>query len=135
MEIEMPLLKIHVIEDAYSSAEIDTLLDTVHVAMVESFNVPPRDRYQILTQHPAQHVRALDTGLGFERSAKFILIEVVSRQRTRTEKTSFYNRTCQELHSALGLEPNDLMFAFQINSDEDWSFGAGTAQFLTGQLK
>lgn len=130
----MPLIKIHVIEDAYGDGELDLILETVHRAMVESFNVPERDRYQILTQHRSAYLIAQDTGLGFERSARFVLIEAVSRQRRTDQKTAFYEAVCAGLGKSVSLAPTDLMMSFQINGDEDWSFGCGEAQFLTGAL-
>jgi hypothetical protein len=33
-----------------------------------------------------------------------------------------------------GISPDDVMVNFATNADEDWSFGAGRAQFLTGEL-
>ncbi|KPW49556.1 tautomerase family protein [Pseudomonas syringae group genomosp. 3] len=46
----MPLLKIDVIEGR-SDQEIETLLDAIHDAMVNAFQVPERDRYQVLNEH------------------------------------------------------------------------------------
>jgi 5-carboxymethyl-2-hydroxymuconate isomerase len=130
----MPLLKIHVVKDVYTSADLDVLMETVHQAIVTSFQVPMGDRYQVLTAHRADHFRALDTGLGFERSDRVILIEIFSRQRTREQKCAFYQRVFEQLSDKLGLHGNDLMMTFQINGDEDWSFRNGVAQFLTGEL-
>ncbi|MEW9612766.1 tautomerase family protein [Shinella sp. S4-D37] len=129
----MPLLKIHTIEGR-TPEEISTLLDVLHRAMVDSFGVPEDDRYQILSQHPADHLRALDTGLGFTRTKKFVLVEIVSRPRTRAQKELFYEKACSGLLRACGIGSTDVMFTFVTNSDEDWSFGLGQAQFLTGAL-
>ena len=71
----MPLMKFHVFKGR-TTEEINLLLDTAHTAMVRSFNVPERDRYQILTEHEASHFRALDTGLNIPRTDKFVLLEV-----------------------------------------------------------
>ena len=78
----MPLLKFH-IKTGWSQDQIDMLLDTAHKVMVETFKVPERDRYQIVNEYAESRFRALDTGLGFDRTEKFVLIEVVSRPRTR----------------------------------------------------
>jgi phenylpyruvate tautomerase PptA (4-oxalocrotonate tautomerase family) len=61
----MPLIRIDVIEGR-SEAEIKALLDAAHRAMLATFNVPPRDRYQIVQQHPRAHMIVEDTGLGIE---------------------------------------------------------------------
>lgn len=129
----MPLLKFH-IKTGWPQDQIDRLLDTTHKAMVETFKVPERDRYQIVNEHAQSHFRALDTGLGFDRTEKFVLIEIVSRPRVREQKIEFYERLSQDLERECHIAPTDLMFSFLTNSDEDWSFGQGKAQFLTGEL-
>jgi hypothetical protein len=83
----MPLMKFHVFKGR-TTEEINLLLDTAHTAMVRSFNVPERDRYQILTEHEASHFRALDTGLNIPRTDKFVLLEVASRPETRMRNST-----------------------------------------------
>jgi hypothetical protein len=36
--------------------------------------------------------------------------------------------------TGLGIEQNDIVVSLVANSDADWSFGNGRAQFLTGEL-
>ena len=130
----MPLIRLDVIEGR-SETEIKQLLDAVHRAMLSAFNVPERDRYQVVSEHKATHLIAEDTGLGIPRSDKFVLIQVTSRPRTRAEKERFYRLLCQELQAHCGIAPSDIMVSITQNTDEDWSFGNGRAQFLTGELK
>ncbi len=129
----MPLIRIDVIEGR-SEAEIKALLDAAHRAMLATFNVPPRDRYQIVQQHPRAHMIVEDTGLGIERSDKVVVVEVTTRPRKKKLKEAFYRLLCEELEEACGLAPSDVMVTMVENSDEDWSFGHGRAQFLTGEL-
>ena len=129
----MPLLKFHMIRGR-SQAEIATLLDAAHEAVLEAFQVPEADRYQIVFEHDAHQLRALDTGLGFTRTEKFVLLEVVSRPRPKEAKQAFYRLLCEKLQAACGISKADVMVSFVINGDEDWSFGGGRAQFLTGDL-
>ncbi|AYM14760.1 MULTISPECIES: tautomerase family protein [Agrobacterium] len=129
----MPLMKIHVLKGR-SSAEVKTLLDAVHQAMVRAFNVPDRDLYQILNEHEPSHFRALDTGLDIPRTTSFVLLEVVTRPRTQQEKTDFYEILCAALAEACGIASSDVMVSIVQNTDDDWSFGWGRAQFLTGEL-
>jgi hypothetical protein len=102
--------------------------------MLRSFAVPERDRYQVLFEHERSHMRALDTGLGIERTDRFILLEVVSRPRARGEKTAFYENLCTDLQEKCGVQSSDVMISFVENTDEDWSFGLGRAQFVAGDL-
>ena len=46
----------------------------------------------------------------------------------------FYEALCGSLESECDMSPDDVMVSFTQNGDEDWSFGGGRAQFLTGEL-
>jgi phenylpyruvate tautomerase PptA (4-oxalocrotonate tautomerase family) len=129
----MPLLYFDVIEGR-KPAEIKALLDTAHAAMVEAFSVPERDRYQVVKSHPAGEIVALDTGLGIDRSDQVVILHVVSRRRTRAQKEKLYTLLADRLRRDCGLDPADLVVSVTENDDEDWSFGSGRAQFLTGEL-
>ncbi len=129
----MPLVKVHVLKGR-SRDEVDMLLDAIHDIVVESFGVPPRDRYQILHEHEPSHFRALDTGLNIPRTEKFLLLEITSRPRHRDAKVAFYSNLTRTLRTRCDIEPSDVMVSLINNSDEDWSFGLGAAQFLTGEL-
>jgi phenylpyruvate tautomerase PptA (4-oxalocrotonate tautomerase family) len=129
----MPLLYVDIIEGR-TPAEIQALLDAIHDAVVEAFQVPQRDRYQVVHTHPAHEIVALDTGLGIPRSPELVVLHVVSRRRPREFKERFYKLLASDLAERCGLEPADLIVSVTENDDEDWSFGHGRAQFLTGEL-
>lgn len=46
----------------------------------------------------------------------------------------FYEIAAANLAARSGLDPADLIVSITENNDEDWSFGYGWAQFLTGEL-
>jgi phenylpyruvate tautomerase PptA (4-oxalocrotonate tautomerase family) len=129
----MPLLRIDVIKGR-SEAELKELLDAIHCAMLAAFKVPQRDRYQIVHEHPAAEMRIEDTGLGIPRTEHIVMVQVTTRPRSRLEKQNFYELLCQELVQRCGLKASDLVVSITQNADEDWSFGYGRAQFITGEL-
>ncbi len=129
----MPLLYVDLIEGR-GPAEVRTLLDAVHDAVVAAFEVPPRDRYQVVRTHPAHEIVVWDTGLGIERSSQIVVLHVVSRRRAPEMKQRFYQLVAANLAARCGLDPADLLVSITENDDEDWSFGYGRAQFLTGEL-
>ena len=129
----MPLLYIDLIEGR-TPAEVQLLLGTIHDAVLAAFAVPQRDRYQVVNTHPAHEVVALDTGLGITRTPRLVIIHVVSRRRTGTQKQQFYELLAAKLADQCDLDPADLIVSITENDDEDWSFGHGRAQFLTGEL-
>lgn len=129
----MPLLKIDVVEGR-SDQQIKTLLDTLHTAMVSAFQVPERDRYQVLNEHKRDRLIIQDTGLGLTRSDNVVVITAISRPRPAAMKKQFYALVAEGLARNCGIAGEDVMISMVINSDEDWSFGLGRAQFLTGEL-
>ncbi|HZJ11469.1 MAG TPA: tautomerase family protein [Methyloceanibacter sp.] len=129
----MPLLRFDLIEGR-SEAELKSLLDAAHRAMLAAFGVPERDRYQIVTEHPRAHMIIEDTGLGLTRSDKLVVVQVTTRKRKKKMKEAFYRLLCEELERACFIPPSDVMVTMVENRDEDWSFGLGRAQFLTKEL-
>lgn len=129
----MPLLKFDVIEGR-NDQQLKALLDVTHQAVVEAFEVPASDRYQCVSQHRAGELVLHDTGLGYPRSADVVLLTVISRPRSQAQKTGFYRLLAEKLHAECGLSPDDLIVSLVENTDADWSFGQGRAQFLTGEL-
>jgi hypothetical protein len=129
----MPLIRFDIIEGR-TDAEITNLLDAAHRAVLTAFAVPQRDRYQVVTEHKPSRIVAQDTGLGIPRTRNLVLVSVVTRQRSQASKRIFYAELCRELKEACDVESSDVIVSFTTNSDEDWSFGNGVAQYLTGDL-
>ena len=130
----MPLVYVDLIEGR-TPEEVQALLDTIHEAMLEAFTVPQRDRYQVVSSHPAHEIVALDTGLGITRSPRVVIVHVVSRRRTCPQKERFFELLASKLAEQCGLDPADLVVSITENDNDDWSFGYGRAQFLTGELQ
>jgi len=129
----MPLLRFDLIEGR-SDADLQTLLDAAHEAMLEAFKVPARDRYQIVHEHKASRMVIEDTGLGIPRTDKIVMLQMTTRPRSKEQKALFYRLLCEKLDQRCGIASSDVMVSCVVNSDEDWSFGLGRAQFLTGDL-
>jgi len=129
----MPLLRFDIIEGR-SPHELRTLLDAAHDAVLEAFGVPHGDRYQIVHEHPATHLIVEDTGLGIPRTDKRVVLQVTSMPRKPDMKQKFYRLLCEKLKDRCGIDGSDVVVSVVTNSDGDWSFGHGRAQFLTGEL-
>lgn len=129
----MPLLYFNVLEGR-SDAELKAMLDAAHRAMLAAFKVPERDRYQIVNEYKPSRMIVEDTGLGIPRSEKVVVVQVVSRPRGKEAKQKFYRLLVEELEKSCGIAPSDVMVSMVENTDEDWSFGLGRAQFIEGDL-
>jgi Tautomerase enzyme len=130
----MPLVRFDIVEGR-SKLEIGTLLDAAHRALVAAFDIPARDRYQIVQEHAASHLRAEDTGLDIERTDRIVFISVTTRPRGDAAKLKFYREVCRELQESCGIAASDVIISMTTNTDADWSFGRGRAQFMTGELR
>ncbi|AVK84675.1 tautomerase family protein [Lysinibacillus sp. B2A1] len=129
----MPLLRFDLIKGR-NEESLKKLLNSAHSAVVEAFQVPESDRYQIVHQHPPDELIIEDTGLGFKRSSNLVILSIVSKKRTVKQKETLYSLLAHKLESDCGISPQDLIVSITENSDADWSFGLGEAQFLTSSL-
>ena len=129
----MPLVRIDVTEGR-NEEELKVLMDTVQECAVSAFEVPQRDRYQILTEHKPGRMVLLDTGLGFERTDNAIVVQVFTSPRATVMKKKFCELMAEKLNTHCGLDPKDLLVSFMTNTDVDWSFGYGEIQYLNGKL-
>ncbi|HET9650129.1 MAG TPA: tautomerase family protein [Microlunatus sp.] len=129
----MPLVRIDV-QAGRTPEQLRRLADVVQDVMLETFAAPPRDRYQIITEHPVGHIIAQDTGLGFERSDGVVVIQIFQQGRTAEQKKAAYAALADRLSVECAVKPTDLIVSVSANQREDWSFGYGRAQFLEGDL-
>jgi hypothetical protein len=63
-----------------------------------------------------------------------VFLQVTSRPRAPEQRQEFYRLLVEELEKSCGIKPSDVVVSLVTNSDADWSFGHGRAQFLTGEL-
>jgi len=129
----MPLVRIDV-QQGRSPEELRQIADTVQDVMLDVFAAPPRDRYQIITEHPVGHIIAEDTGLGFERTEGVTVIQIFQQGRSAEQKKAAYRELADRLAASCGIKPTDLIVSVTANERADWSFGLGRAQFLEGDL-
>jgi phenylpyruvate tautomerase PptA (4-oxalocrotonate tautomerase family) len=129
----MPLVRIDV-HEGRTPEELRLIADTVQDVMLDVFAAPPRDRYQIITEHPVGQIIAEDTGLGFERSTRVTMIQIFQQGRSKDQKKAVYRELADRLQARCDIPPTDLIVSIVSNGRQDWSFGLGRAQFLEGDL-
>src|SRR3712207_7003880 len=102
----MPLVRIDV-QQGRSSTELRRLADTVQSVMLDVFAAPPKDRYQIITEHPVGHIIAEDTGLGFERSDGVVVVQIVQQGRDVEHKKAAYAELARRLETDCGVRRSE----------------------------
>jgi len=129
----MPLVRID-LQPGRSPDQITAIADAVHDAIVDVYGIPPRDRFQVINELPAGRIIAQDAGLGFERSGGVVMIQIFTqRGRTDDAKQALYARIASGLE-AVGVAGEDVFIGYVENGPQDWSFGFGVAQYVTGEL-
>lgn len=129
----MPLVRID-LQTGRTPDELRRIADVVQDVMLEFFAAPTGDRYQIITEHPAGQIIVEDSGLDLQRTAGVTVVQIVQQGRRRAQKEQVYRELALRLETECGIRPADLIVALTENTREDWSFGLGRAQFLTGEL-
>ncbi|WP_263384895.1 tautomerase family protein [Granulicella arctica] len=129
----MPLVRIDVIEGRREE-EVQALLEAAHRAVVLALGVPERDRYQIYKAHAKGHLVVQDTGLNIDRTDDVVIFTIFSKKRDEALKVKLYRALTEHLATSCGIAPSDVVICLIENGDADWSFGNGSAQFLTGDL-
>jgi phenylpyruvate tautomerase PptA (4-oxalocrotonate tautomerase family) len=120
-----------------SRDEIRALLDSSQAVLVEAFEVPERDRFQLVTEHSPDEMIIQDRGLGIKRSENIVVMHMINRrgERTGLQKEKLFALLAQNLQRDCGLDPADVVVVITENENEDWSIGYGKVQFCNGELE
>ena len=126
----MPLVRIDLLAGQHAEAQVAAIGEAVQASLVETMNVPQRDRFQVITEHAQNRLIFNESYLGVERSDRIVVVQVfLSKGRTTEQKQAFYAGVARRLASA-GMRPEDLAISLVETTREDWSFGNGIAQYV-----
>jgi len=107
---------------------LKSLSDTIHQALVESFEVPPDDRFQVIHQHESYELIYDKNYMGGPRSENYVLICITAgRLRSTRVKQGFYKHLVELLHASIGIRPEDIMIVINTTQADEWSFGSGNS--------
>jgi phenylpyruvate tautomerase PptA (4-oxalocrotonate tautomerase family) len=127
----MPLVRIAILKGKPGSYR-QKLGDAVHRAMVETMNVPPLDRFQVITEHEKTDFIYDAQYLNIERTDDLVMIQITLNTGRSTDlKKAFYKRVAELLAAELKLRPEDVLINLVEVAKENWSFGNGVAQYAT----
>jgi phenylpyruvate tautomerase PptA (4-oxalocrotonate tautomerase family) len=107
--------------------------DAIHRALVETIDVPPLDRFQLLTEHEPGDL-VYDPGyLGIARTNDIVIVQItLSTGRTLEKKRALFRRIADNL-AALGLRREDAWVNLVEVAKENWSFGNGVASYAPAE--
>ena len=102
----------------------------VYQIMVDTINVPPKDNFQIITEHDENSLIYDPEYLNIPRTDGIVIIQITLNEgRTVELKRVFYKRLVERLHEELGIRMEDIFISLVEVKKENWSFGNGIAQY------
>ena len=124
----MPLVRISLVKGK-TPAYRRKLGDAIHSALVDTIDVPPADRFQVLTEHEPGDL-VYDPGfLGIARTNDIVIVQItISIGRSLEKKRALFRRIADNL-AALGLRREDAWINLIEVAKENWSFGNGVASY------
>lgn len=127
----MPLVRISLIAGK-PEAYRQKISDVVHRAMVETVNVPPLDRFQVITEHSKSNFAYDPNYLNISRTDDLVMIQITLNSGRTTElKKALYLRIANLLNQEVGIRKEDVLINLVEVPKENWSFGNGIAQYAT----
>ena len=106
--------------------------EVIYRSMADTISVPPKDNFQIITEHDENGLVYDPEYLGIERSDGIVMIQIsLSEGRSVELKQALYKTIAQRLHGELGVRPEDVFISLIEAKKENWSFGNGIAQYVT----
>ena len=103
----------------------------VQRALVETFNVPEDDLFQVITEHATgSGLVHAQSYLGIAYTDNLTLIQLtVSDTRSLEQKKKLFRRIVEHLAESPGLRREDVFINLVETKKENWSFGNGEAQY------
>jgi phenylpyruvate tautomerase PptA (4-oxalocrotonate tautomerase family) len=115
----MPLVNISV-KQGWTTEEKKGLLDAVHAALVESFEIPETDRHQRIGEVPGE-----DFEIPSGKTDRFTLVEIsVFPGRSLDAKRRLY-ASIVEKAGQLGIDPTDVFIVLYEPPMENWGIRGG----------
>lgn len=109
-----------------SAEYLRALSQGIHDALVESFEVPMSDRFQVIHQHEVGELIFDPDYLGGPRNHDFVLIAITAGRPRNTEtKHRLYRDLVDRLGRAPGIDAEDVMVVNTTTAAEEWSLGGG----------
>jgi phenylpyruvate tautomerase PptA (4-oxalocrotonate tautomerase family) len=130
----MPLVHISLLKGK-PPAYVRAIADGVHQALVEAFETPADDHFQIVQQLEPEALIFSPDYLDIERTRDIVVVQIVaSETRTTATKQNFYKVLASNLARNPGVRIQDVQVILSPNEREDWSFGNGVASYAAKAL-
>ena len=125
----MPLAKLHVLEGQYDEARLGKVSSAVQNGLIGALGIPPGDFFRIIHVLPRSQFRHTPSFLGLNYSDDLIVLEIAFISgRPKETRLKLLKALNDEVVSAAGISPDDLLITLYETPGENISFGRGLAQ-------
>jgi len=125
----MPIVRISFIKGKPDSFG-KKVAEVVYRTMVDTINVPPKDNFQVITEHDQNSLIYDPDYLNIPRTDSVVFIQITLNEGRPVElKKAFYKTLAQRLNQELGIRMEDVFINLVEVKKENWSFGNGIAQY------
>ena len=125
----MPFVRVSVTEDT-SNEHLQRISDAVHESMVTTFQVPAKDRFQVLTRHLPDELICAPEYLDIVHSGPVVFIQITCNEgRTLEMKKALFARLAASIEAGGFIRAANVIVSLVEVKKENWSFGNGIAQY------
>jgi phenylpyruvate tautomerase PptA (4-oxalocrotonate tautomerase family) len=125
----MPLVRISVSRQLKDD-QVAHISSAVHDALIANFNVPPHDRFQVITRCSPKELIYAPAYLGIAHGETFALIQITANQgRTVEMKKALFAQIASTIAAGGAVPAADVFINLVEVVKENWSFGNGIAQY------
>jgi len=126
----MPFVQISLLRGK-SLKHITGISESVHQALMEEFNVPALDKFQVVHEVEPHQLVFPSSYLEIPHTEDIVYIHITCKEgRTVEMKRRLYRKIASLIASRTGLPDDDVVIVLAENAAENWSFGRGKAQLV-----
>ncbi len=132
----MPVFHAHLPKGRFSRDQKIAIGNALNQSLVQALNIPPGDRFVILSEHGDDELFIDPTFMGMNRTPDAMIISVLlGAHRPSSDKKALMAKIPELLQQAADISPDDVFIALVPVPNENFSFGRGVAQLADAAPK
>jgi phenylpyruvate tautomerase PptA (4-oxalocrotonate tautomerase family) len=128
----MPVFHAYLPKGRFSSERKVAIGNALNQSLVDALNIPPGDRFIVLSEHAKDELFIDPTFMDMNRSDDAMIITVmVGAHRPLEQRQTLMATISRLLHENVDIAPDDVFIAIVPVPNENFSFGRGIAQLAS----
>jgi phenylpyruvate tautomerase PptA (4-oxalocrotonate tautomerase family) len=124
----MPFVRIDLLKGR-PEPQRQAIAEAVYRAL-RAIGVPEDDRFQVIAEHDPGNFIFPSAYLGIEYTGGLVMVQITFNEgRTLAQKKALFKAIAEGIRAAVGVRLEDVLINLVEVKKENWSFGAGVAQY------